>query len=67
MNFGLVGEAVVTAHRMVEIAQNGEILISEAVYESLGGKLDGWSFTAKQPVAIKGKSEPVLLYRATFD
>ena len=67
MNFQLVGEAVFTAHRMVEIARNGEILISEAIYESLGGKLEGWSFTAKEPVTIKGKSDPVLLYQARLD
>ncbi len=66
MNFGMVGDAVNTAHRMVELAQHGEILVSEAVVESLVGELDGWTFERLPPVEIKHKSAPISVYRARF-
>jgi len=64
MNFGMVGDAVNTAHRMVELAHHGEIVVSEAVVESLGGKLDGWVFERQPPVDIRHKSAPVQVYLA---
>jgi adenylate cyclase len=66
MNFGMVGDAVNTAHRLVELAQHGEIIISESVYESLAGEPDGWEFERLLPVGIKGKSVPQQIYRAIF-
>jgi PAS domain S-box-containing protein len=64
MNFGMVGEAVNTAHRMVELAQNGQILLSEAVYDSLPEQLPGWRFEQLPPMEIKGKSAPMQIYLA---
>jgi len=64
MNFGMVGDAVNTAHRMVELAHDGEIVVSEAVVESLGGKLAGWMFERLPPVEIRHKSAPVQVYVA---
>lgn len=56
VNFGLVGVAVNTAHRLVEMAQHGEIIVSEAIVESLNGELEGWTFKRRVPVPVKGKS-----------
>lgn len=64
MNFGLVGDAVNTAHRLVELAEHGEIVISDTAVKSLGGEPEGWSFEALPLVEIKGKSEPPQIYLA---
>jgi PAS domain S-box-containing protein len=64
VNFGLVGDAVNTAHRLVEMAQHGEIIVAEAVVESLGGELEGWTFERLSPVRIKGKGGPLKIYLA---
>jgi adenylate cyclase len=62
--FGLVGDAVPTAHRLVELAEHGQIILSESVFESLGDGLEGWAFERLPEIEIKGKSEPVALYHA---
>jgi class 3 adenylate cyclase len=64
MNFGMVGDAVNTAHRLVELAQHGEIIVSEAFVESLDGDSEGWTFERLSPVELKGKSLPLQIYRA---
>lgn len=64
MNFGLVGDAVNTAHRLVEMARHGEIVVSEAVVEALGEKLEGWTFKGLPPVEIRHKSAPLQVYLA---
>ncbi len=64
MNFGMVGDAVNTAHRLVEMAQHGQIIVSEAVVASLGGTLTGWLFEPLPPVEIKGKTAPLCIYLA---
>jgi PAS domain S-box-containing protein len=64
MNFGLVGDAVNTAHRLVELAQHGQIIVSEAVIESLDGSLEGWAFEGLSPVNLKGKEGPLRIYLA---
>jgi PAS domain S-box-containing protein len=64
MNFGMVGDAVNTAHRMVELAQHGEIIVSEAIVESLDGELEGWVFERLPPVEIRHKSAPLQIYLA---
>jgi class 3 adenylate cyclase len=64
MNFGLVGDAVNTAHRLVEMARHGEIVVSEAVIEALGEKLKDWTFRSLPPVEIRHKSAPLPVYLA---
>jgi adenylate cyclase len=69
MNFGLVGDAVSTAHGLVDLAQHGEIVVSEAFVEHLrevatDEELANWTFERRSPVRIKGKSVPVQIYRA---
>jgi len=64
MNFGMVGNAVNTAHLLVEMAQHGQIIVSEAVVGSLGGTLPGWRFEPLPAVEIKGRGAPVCIYWA---
>ena len=64
MNFGLVGDAVNTAHRLVDLAQHGEIIVSKAMLEAVGGRLDGWRFEPLPTMELKGKEAPEQVYRA---
>lgn len=59
-SFTAIGDAVNLASRLASIAQGGEILVSENVYESITewqGKIE-----QRPSVQIKGKSEPVDVY-----
>lgn len=64
MSFGMVGDAVNTAHRLVELAQHGEIIVSQPMVESLDANLDGWIFERLPPKAIRHKNVPLELYLA---
>ncbi|MBK8432790.1 MAG: response regulator [Chloroflexi bacterium] len=70
MNFAMVGEAVNTAHRLVDIAQDGQIVVSDWVHDEVETKtgLNGvlGLFDSMGEVALKGKLAPQLLYRATL-
>lgn len=72
LNFALVGEAVHTAHRLVDIALDGEIIISNSVYESseldkVGGKPanhESIIFESQGYTHLKGKLTPEQIYKA---
>jgi len=64
MNFGMVGDVVNTAHRLVELAQHGQIIVSETVVQSMGNEPDGWSFERLPLVEIRHKSTPLQVYLA---
>lgn len=67
MTFRMVGDAVNTAHRLVDIAADGQIVISESVYENLEIESnDLLQINPLEPmgeVEIRGKDEPERLYR----
>jgi PAS domain S-box-containing protein len=67
MTFRMVGDAVNTAHRLVDIATDGQIVISESVYENLAIEsnelLQINPLEAMGEVEIRGKDEPERLYR----
>ncbi len=75
VNFALVGEAVHTAHRLVDIALDGEIVISDSVYQS--GHLEKTQgipadhanvvFESQGYQHLKGKPRPEPIYKATVD
>ena len=71
MTFRMVGEAVNTAHRLVDLAADGQIAITETIYEAVERDvphlLDIVSFVPAGPIALKGKSVPQKLYLATFE
>jgi PAS domain S-box-containing protein len=68
MNFAMVGEAVNTAHRLVEIAEDGQVIISEVIYQAIlqfsPRLFDVVRFESMGPIALKGKTVPQVLYRA---
>jgi adenylate cyclase len=64
MSFGMVGDAVNTAHRLVELARHGEIIVSKAVVDSLPrGSLD-WTFQPLPPDRLKHKGKMSQVFRA---
>lgn len=67
MNFAMVGEAVNTGHRLVEIAEDGQLIITEAIYQALNENhsllMRELNFESMGLVSLKGKARPQLLYR----
>ena len=70
MTYRMVGEAVNIAHRLVDLAEDGQIIITENIYEAVKrdvpGLLDVISFRPMGPVALKGKADAQLLYLTSF-
>jgi PAS domain S-box-containing protein len=72
MTFRMVGGAINTAHRLVDLAEDGHIVVSEAVFQALNGesqqaKLERLvKFDTVGPLFLKGIAEPQILYRAVM-
>lgn len=62
MDFTVIGDVVNTGARLCSAAAGGEILVTEAVYAAIG-QVDDLAFEAAEPMAVKGKREPLLVYR----
>jgi PAS domain S-box-containing protein len=70
MTFRMVGEAVNIAHRLVDLAEDGQIFITEAVRnavkEDAPRLLEVIAFRPIGPVALKGKRGDQMLYMTSF-
>jgi class 3 adenylate cyclase/DNA-binding response OmpR family regulator len=70
MTFRLVGEAVNIAHRLVDLADDGQIIITESIFEAVKVDvpklLEVIPFKPVGPIALKGKLKPQMLYLTTF-
>jgi len=68
MTFRMVGDAVNTAHRLVDIAVDGQVVVSESIYEDIKASnpelLEKIQLRSMGPVSIRGKDEPQILYQA---
>ncbi len=68
MTFRMVGMAVNVAHRLVEKAADGQIVVSESVFQDIRQNapdlLAEIPFEPFGPVTVKGREEPQILYRA---
>ncbi len=62
MNLALVGEAVNTAHRLVDLAEDGQIVVSESFHEEI--EMVSADFVAIRDIYIKGKPETTVVYCA---
>jgi predicted ATPase/class 3 adenylate cyclase len=58
--YGAIGSEVVVACRLMEVAPVGEVRCSPAIYRVAGGQ---WAFEALPPVLLKGKVEPLPVFR----
>ena len=67
MTFRMVGDAVNTAHRLVDIAVDGQIVVSEGIYQNLqiesSELLQAHPLKSMGAVEIRGKDEPENLYQ----
>jgi PAS domain S-box-containing protein len=70
MTFRMVGEAVNIAHRLVDLAEDGQIIITESIYEAVKQDvprlLEVISFRRVGPIALKGKADSQMLYVTAF-
>ena len=66
MNFAMVGEAVNTAHRLVDLAEDGQVVFSAGIATQLNKNdemgLSGQSIHSLGYKALKGKSKPEALF-----
>jgi adenylate cyclase len=63
MDFTVIGDVVNTGARLCSAAAGDEILVTEAVHAAMS-QLDDIVFEAAPPMAVKGKREPLHVYRA---
>ena len=59
---GIAGDTLNVASRLCSIATAGEILVSQEVFRQAFGH---FAFEGKGPIQVKGKTEPLLIYRVT--
>lgn len=68
MNFAMVGEAVNTAHRLVEMATDGQIIITKTIYDDILAQnqelLHQINFESIGEQLIRGKKIPQELFKA---
>ena len=60
VNYTVLGQPVIVSQRLQGIAAGGEVIVSEAVFQAAGDSLRA---VAREPVAVKGLSEPVAAVR----
>lgn len=67
MTFRMVGEAVNTAHRLVEMAGDAEIIMTDSVFQAVGGEINKLAgvatFSELADIMLKGKREPTKMHR----
>ena len=66
LSFRMVGEAMNKAHRLVDLAEDGQIIISDAVYRALQQStprlLERVKFESMGSIELKGIDKPQILY-----
>jgi class 3 adenylate cyclase len=62
MNYTVIGDTVNTARRLVEIAHNGDILISAITYQEVADRIE---VIPLAPQTLSGKRDPMLVYKVT--
>ncbi len=62
MDFTAIGDAINLGARLCSAAQPGEVLVTEAVQREVGAA-EGLVFMAIAPLMVKGKRDPVAVYR----
>ncbi|MGE5640206.1 MAG: response regulator [Clostridia bacterium] len=62
MSYTIIGDAVNTAARLMQMAQAGEILVSGPVYERVKEALPAEGVTARGNIALRGKAEATAVY-----
>jgi class 3 adenylate cyclase len=66
MSYTMIGDAVNTAARLMQMAQAGEALVLEEFYQSIRGLASAARVEARGPVTLRGKAQPMPLYAIRF-
>jgi class 3 adenylate cyclase len=66
MSHTIIGDAVNTAARLMQMAQPSELLLARPVYESVRGALDSQRVRFKGQVALRGRSGTIEVYSVTL-
>ena len=66
MSHTIIGDAVNTAARLMQMAQPGELLLSRPVYDVVRGTLEGGRVRFKGDVALRGRSGTTEVYSVTL-
>lgn len=61
MNYSMIGDTVNIAARLEGVASGGEVIITEDTRALLD---DRFELEAREPARVKGKSQPIKIYRA---
>jgi PAS domain S-box-containing protein len=64
--FTAVGDSVNAAHRLLENAQDGEIVLSEATYCACADvlqRIPGLTLRCEEEISVKNRREPIHIYR----
>lgn len=62
MSHTIIGDAVNTAARLVQMAEPGEMLISRPVYQAAGAVFSSGRVRSRGEVSLRGKSEAIEVY-----
>jgi class 3 adenylate cyclase len=62
MSYTIIGDAVNTAARLMQMAKAGELLVSGTVYDQIHGLLPAGRVEARGNIALRGKSEATPVY-----
>jgi class 3 adenylate cyclase len=62
MSYTIIGDAVNTAARLMQMARAGELLVSGGVYESIRDMVPVGTALSRGNVALRGKTEPTPVY-----
>lgn len=58
MNYAMVGQAVNIAHRLVEVANDGQIVVTSEILQDNSSVIEGLRVRVLPPVLVKGKDQP---------
>jgi len=62
MSYTIIGDAVNTAARLMQMARAGELLVSGSVYDSISALIPGGAAVSRGNVALRGKTEPTPVF-----
>jgi class 3 adenylate cyclase len=62
MSYTIIGDAVNTAARLMQMARGGELLMSDVVYESIRDLVPAGAVASRGKVPLRGKTEATAVY-----